>query len=480
MLRERAKLITQAHKVLDICLTASAFIAAYFIKLHLLPVSFRGLTTGPNYYIILLMIIIIWYVSFGLFDLYTSYRKQSFGEIFRNMLKAVSTGMLVMILCMYIFKMTDVSRIMLGIFFLLNIGFLAVSKGFVYVVLVRYRQKGFNFRNILIVGSRQRAVDVIDAIGDRLGSGYSVLGCLEIDEAEIGKKVKNGIQVIGTVDHLEKILWDQVVDELIFAMPLNKIEDADKYIALAEEVGVSVRIVPDWQIHKLMYHPEIASIQFEEFLGIPTLTMITTPTKQRDLFIKNAFDYAFAAVTLVLSVPFFMAVSLAIKITSKGPVFFKQERSGLNGRLFKVYKFRTMVLDAELKQADIKEMNESDGPVFKIQDDPRIIPYLGGFLRKTGMDELPQLINVFKGEMSLIGPRPPIPAEVEKYEIRQRRRLSMKPGLTCLWQVTPDRNEITFDEWMQMDLEYIDNWSLGLDFKVFWKTIWVMLTGSGR
>jgi exopolysaccharide biosynthesis polyprenyl glycosylphosphotransferase len=480
MLRERAKLITQAHKVLDICLTASAFIAAYFIKLHLLPVSFRGLTTGPNYYIVLLMIIIIWYVSFGLFDLYASYRRQTFGQIFRNMIKAVSTGTLFMILCMYIFKMTDVSRIMLGIFFLLNIGFLAVSKGFVYVALARYRQKGFNFRNILIVGSRQRAVDVIDAIGDRLGSGYSVLGCLEIDEAEIGKKVKNGIQVIGTVDHLEKILWNQVVDELIFAIPLKKIEDADKYIALAEEVGVSVRIVPDWQIHKLMYKPEIASIQFEEFLGIPTLTMITTPTKLRDLFIKNAFDYAFAAVTLVLSVPFFMAVSLAIKITSKGPVFFKQERSGLNGRLFKVYKFRTMVLDAELKQADIKEMNESDGPVFKIKKDPRIIPYLGGFLRKTGMDELPQLINVLKGEMSLIGPRPPIPSEVEEYEIGQRRRLSMKPGLTCLWQVTPDRNEITFDEWMQMDLEYIDNWSLGLDFKIFWKTIWVMLTGSGR
>ena len=480
MLREQAKLITKAHKVLDICLTASAFIAAYFIKLHLLPVSFRGLTTGPNYYIVLLMIIIIWYVSFGLFDLYASYRKQSFGEIFRNMLKAVSTGMLVMILCMYIFKMTDVSRIMLGIFFLLNIGFLAVSKGFVYVVLARYRQKGFNFRNILIVGTRQRAVDVIDVIGDRLGSGYSVLGCLEIDEAEIGKKVKNGIQVIGTVDHLEKILWDQVVDELIFAMPLKKIENADKYIALAEEVGVSVRIIPDWQIHKLMYHPDIASIQFEEFLGVPTLTMTTTSTKQGDLFIKSTFDYAFAAVALVLSVPFFMFVALVMKLSSKGPVFYKDERCGFNKRKFMLYKFRTMVDDANESRCELEALNEADGPVFKIKDDPRIIPFIGTLLRKTSLDELPQFINVLKGEMSLIGPRPPIPAEVEKYEIRQRRRLSMKPGITCLWQVMPNRNEITFDKWMQMDLEYIDNWSLWLDFKIFWKTIWTMLTGSGR
>ena len=480
MLREQNKLILRAHKLLDICLTAAAFIGAYFIKKDLLPEPFSGLTTAPNYYIVLLMTIIIWYVTFSLFDLYASYRKQNFARIFWNMVKAVSTGMLVLTLCMYIFKVKDVSRIMIGIFFLLNIGLLAVSKGLVYRILIHYRQKGFNFRNILIVGSRQRAVDVIDAIGDRLGSGYSVLGCLEIDEAEIGKKVKNGIQVIGTVDHLEKILWDQVVDELIFAMPLKKIEDADKYIALAEEVGVSVRIVPDWQIHKLMYHPEIASIQFEEFLGIPTLTMTTTPAKQGDLFIKSTFDYAFAAVTLVLSVPFFMAVSLAIKITSKGPVFFKQERSGLNGRLFKVYKFRTMVLDAELKQADIKEMNESDGPVFKIQDDPRIIPYVGRFLRKTGMDELPQLINVLKGEMSLVGPRPPIPSEIEKYDMWQRRRLSMKPGMTCLWQTTPGRNDMSFKEWMNLDLKYIDHWSLGLDFKILFKTAWVVLKGEGR
>ena len=480
MLREQNKLILRAHKLLDICLTAAAFIGAYFIKKDLLPEPFSGLTTAPNYYIVLLMTIIIWYVTFSLFDLYASYRKQNFARIFWNMVKAVSTGMLVLTLCMYIFKVKDVSRIMIGIFFLLNIGLLAVSKGLVYRILIHYRQKGFNFRNILIVGSRQRAVDVIDAIGDRLGSGYSVLGCLEIDEAEIGKKVKNGIQVIGTVDHLEKILWDQVVDELIFAMPLKKIEDADKYIALAEEVGVSVRIIPDWQIHKLMYKPAIASIQFEEFLGIPTMALSTTSPRHRDLLIKSAFDYAFAAVTLVLSVPFFMAVSLAIKITSKGPVFFKQERSGLNGRLFKVYKFRTMVLDAELKQADIKEMNESDGPVFKIQDDPRIIPYVGRFLRKTGMDELPQLINVLKGEMSLVGPRPPIPSEIEKYDMWQRRRLSMKPGMTCLWQTTPGRNDMSFKEWMNLDLKYIDHWSLGLDFKILFKTAWVVLKGEGR
>jgi len=171
MLRERAKLITQAHKVWNICLTAVAFTAAYFIKRYLLTAPFRGLTTGPNYYIVLLMIIIIWYVTFTLFDLYKSYRQQSLAQILWNMMKAVSIGMLVMFLCMHIFKITDVSRIMIGIFFILNIVLLILSKGIVYSLLVLYRQRGFNFRNVLILGSKERAKGVIDALKDNMGSG---------------------------------------------------------------------------------------------------------------------------------------------------------------------------------------------------------------------------------------------------------------------------------------------------------------------
>ena len=145
-----------------------------------------------------------------------------------------------------------------------------------------------------------------------------------------------------------------------------------------------------------------------------------------------------------------------------------------------LYKFRTMVADAEARRHKLDELNEADGPVFKINKDPRIIPYIGTFMRKTSVDELPQLINVFKGEMSVVGPRPPIPAEVEKYEVWQRRRLSLKPGLTCIWQITPNRNEVSFEEWMKMDLKYIDEWSLWLDFKILLKTAWVIFLGAGR
>ena len=480
MLREQQKLLTAAHKTLDIILTAGAFIAAYFIKRLVLPVPLRGLAIEPNYYIVLLMIIIIWYLTFASFRLYASYRRHTFSEIVLNMIKAVATGMAILFVAMYIFKIADVSRLLLGIFFLLNIGFLAVSKGLVYRTLNRYRKKGFNFRNVLIVGSRERAKDVINAIGFQLGAGFRVLGCLEIDPAQIGAGVKNGIRVIETVDSLKKILSEQVVDEIIFAMPLKKIPSADQHIALAEEMGVSVRIIPDWQIHYLMYQPGKAAINFEDFLGIPSMAIRTTPPAQAALLLKSAFDIVVTGIAFLLFLPLIVMIGCAIKIVSPGPVFFKQERCCLNGRRFMVYKFRTMAVDAEKRFDEVKALNEADGPVFKIKKDPRIIPFIGTLLRKTSLDELPQIINVLRGEMSLVGPRPPIPSEVEEYEVWQRRRLSMKPGLTCSWQCASRRNDIAFSEWMKMDLAYIDDWSLWLDFKILFQTVKVVLLGEGR
>ncbi len=480
MLREQNDILTQTHKVLDICLTAAAFVGAYFIKRQFLPESLRGLTTAPNYYIVLLMIIIIWYATFNVYGVYRSYRTRTYAQIFWNMTTAVSIGMLILGLCLYFFRITEVSRLMIGLFYVLNIVLLAVNKGIAYRILTHFREKGFNSRNLLIVGSRERAKDVIESVGDNLVSGYRVLGCLDTDPGEVGKVVKKGLRVIGTVDQLKRILLERVVDELVFAMPLTKINNADKCIAVAEEMGVAVRILPDWQIHKLMYNPAIAHIRFQDFLGLPTMGLHSTPTDYGELIIKNAIDYIFAGIALLLALPLFFIIAAAIKTASRGPVFFKQERCGLNGRKFMLYKFRTMATDAEERRHELQTLNEADGPAFKIKNDPRIIPFVGTFLRKTSLDELPQLINVLRGEMTLVGPRPPIPSEVEEYDIWQRRRLSMKPGLTCIWQSTSNRNDVGFEDWMKMDLSYIDNWSLGLDLRILLKTAAVVLTGAGR
>ena len=480
MFREKSRLIERIHRLLDIFLTGVSFVGAYFIKKDFLPEPFRGLITSPNYYIVLLLIIITWYVTFNFFNLYISYRKQNFHKIFWNMVKAVFVSFLLLSFLMYFFKIADVSRIMMGIFLILNITMLGLTKGFAYRTLTRFRAKGFNFRNILIVGSKSGAKEVIDAIGDCLEAGYRILGCLEIDEKKVGEKVKNGVRVIDTVESMGKILLKDVVDELIFAMPLHIIKDVEKYMAMAENVGVTVRILPQWHIRQLGYTPNIGFLHFETFLGIPTMALTTTPNGEISLLIKNLFDYTMAAIAMILFLPLFLVIAVAIKLCSKGPIFFKQERLGLNGRRFILYKFRTMKANAEREQKKVDAMNEADGPVFKMKKDPRIIPIIGPFLRKTSLDEMPQLINVLKGEMSIVGPRPPIPSEVGKYDNWQRRRLSMKPGLTCLWQITPCRNDVCFEEWMNLDLKYIDNWSLRLDFKILLKTPWALLTGEGR
>jgi lipopolysaccharide/colanic/teichoic acid biosynthesis glycosyltransferase len=210
------------------------------------------------------------------------------------------------------------------------------------------------------------------------------------------------------------------------------------------------------------------------------MALSTTSPKHTELLMKSAMDYLFAGLSLLALSPLFALIALSLKVFSPGPILFTQIRCGLNGRKFRVYKFRTMGMDAESKRKEVEHMNETDGPVFKIEKDPRIIPYLGTFLRKTGLDELPQLINVLKGEMSLVGPRPPIPSEVEQYDLWQRRRLSMKPGMTCLWQTARNRNEVPFEQWMNLDLKYIDNWSLKLDFVILLKTIGVVFSGEGR
>ncbi|MDY6967758.1 MAG: sugar transferase [Spirochaetota bacterium] len=475
----RNKLIIGMFTFLDICLTVAAFVGSYFIKKYLLPYPYRGLSTTPDYYIILLMVIIVWFINFRIFNVYLDFTEQKFNKILIDVIKAVSFGIVIIFTFLFLFKMEEISRLMIGIFYISNLFLLIVSKRVIYLILFYSRFKKYNIKNILIIGSKDRARDAINTI-NTYAKGYALLGCLEIDEADVGKVVNENIRVIGTIDDLKSIILTHVVDEVIFAMPLKKIESVDIYMLLIEMIGIKVRVFPDWHIHSILYKPGIASIAFDSFHGIPTMVLSTTTTKHRDLLIKLMFDYIFAGVVLLLLIPLFLFIACAIKLFSWGPIFFKQERVGINGRQFVLYKFRTMVLDAESKLEELKAKNEADGPVFKIKNDPRIIPFIGTILRKTSLDELPQLINILTGEMSFVGPRPPIQHEVDEYDLWQRRRLTMKPGLTCLWQIAPMRNDISFHDWMNLDLEYIDKWSLKLDFQILLKTVRAVIAGAGR
>ena len=466
--------------LLDLCLTATAFIVAYFTKIYFLPGQLAGLNITPNYYVVLLLIIIIWTACLVVVDIYTEFIRKSLIDTTLGVLKATVIGLISLLTLLFIFKIKDVSRILLFIFLILDITFLVGTKCLIRYLYLRSEKKDYNRKNILIIGSRTRAEGAIGLIMSSYRN-YHILGCLEIEGHKIGREVRDGVRVIGTMDDLKDIITKHVVDEVIFAMPLKQIESVDVYMLLIEVAGIHVRIFPDWHIYSLLYKPGISHIVFDDFHGIPTMVLTGTSSNHRDLLIKSISDYLAAILGLVMLLPFFVIIGICIKIFSfKGPVFFTQERIGLYGRKFKVYKFRTMVPDAEKRLQSLMEYNEADGPVFKINNDPRIIPFIGRFLRRTSLDELPQLINVAKGEMSLVGPRPPIQAEVEQYDVWQRRRLSMKPGLTCLWQIQPNRNDLSFHQWMTLDLKYIDNWSLKQDVKILWDTVKVVLGAEGR
>lgn len=480
MLRENTKILKRIQRTSDALVTGLCFAAAYFVKRDLLPFGYAGLTTSVNYYTVLLSVIIIWYLCLNGFDIYRPFREHSLSWFFITIVKATLTGFVFLSLILFIFHMKEVSRLFLGIFCILNVACLFLMRVCIVFILQKIRTKGFNTRNVLIIGSKLQAESVIKSIDENKAGGYKILGCFDPEKEKVGKSVGNGYIVLGTMEQLLSYLKDNVVDELIFAMPLGKIDFVGKHMAEAESMGVRIRIIPDWQLQDLAYKPNIAHLKIAQFSGIHTLTLQSTPSNEELLMIKTILDYAFAVFFILIGLPIFLAISIAIFFSSPGPVFYKQVRLGQNGRKFNLIKFRTMVPDADQKINELKALNEADGPVFKIKNDPRIIPGIGVFLRKTSLDELPQLFNVVMGDMSLVGPRPPIPTEVNDYDLWQRRRLSMKPGLTCLWQIAPHRNELSFDEWMKLDMEYIDKWSLKLDFVLLFRTAGAVLTGAGR
>jgi exopolysaccharide biosynthesis polyprenyl glycosylphosphotransferase len=297
-----------------------------------------------------------------------------------------------------------------------------------------------------------------------------VLGLLTDEPEESGESVL-GYPILGTIHDLEEVVQEHPVDEVIFTVSPDELAGFEGHLVSLQELGILVRFA-------LKPHPvAIGTIELGDLEGVPVISYAPPPAGNVWLQLKRLTDVVAASVLLALWAPFVVLIALVIKIVSGGPVLFRQTRVGLNGRQFTLYKFRTMVEGAERRQAELAHLNVMSGPVFKSANDPRVTRF-GALLRRHSLDELPQLWNVLKGEMSLVGPRPPLPEEVAQYERWQKRRLSMRPGLTCLWQVS-GRNRIDFDRWMELDLEYIDNWSPRLDLKILLRTIPAVLGGSG-
>ncbi|MDB6093018.1 MAG: hypothetical protein JWM32_580 [Verrucomicrobia bacterium] len=340
--------------------------------------------------------------------------------------------------------------------------------------LMQVRRSGYNYRHLLILGYNQDAVQLAHKIDATPVLGYKIAGFVsELPLAEAAELIPlDSDRIIGEFSDLKPILEQGPVDEVMICLPiLNHFSTVSEVVRMAQELGIVVRLFPDDATAKTL-----ARCHLEQFEGHSVVTFFREQMLLQ-LFGKRIMDVVIASILLVLLSPLLIVVALAIKFTSPGPVLFVQPRVGMNKRSFKLYKFRSMYIDAEKRRQELAHLNEMDGPVFKIKNDPRITP-LGHFIRKTSIDELPQLVNVFTGHMSLVGPRPPLLDEVNRYDWLYRKRLSIKPGITCLWQIS-GRNEISFKQWMELDQLYIDNWSLWLDVKILAKTIPAVLFRKG-
>lgn len=340
-------------------------------------------------------------------------------------------------------------------------------------LLLALRRRGGNCRFLLIVGTNERALEFAHKIAERPELGYRIVGFVDDDWDGIHKFEATGHTRCCTFPGLAEFLRHNVVDEAAIYLPLRSYyEHAAQLVSQCEQHGIVIRF--NSRIFKVRGN-DVAAQDLDESAQILPLS---GSGEFWPAVAKRVIDFVLSAVLLILVSPVFLLVTILIKWLSPGPVFFRQIRVGLNKRQFTIYKFRTMVVDAEEKQDDLLSINEMTGPAFKIRNDPRVTP-LGKFLRKTSIDELPQLLNVLKGDMSLVGPRAMSLRDYQLFDQDwQRRRFSVKPGITCLWQIN-GRNSVPFEKWMELDMQYIDKWSLWLDIKILARTVPAVLRGTG-
>jgi len=327
------------------------------------------------------------------------------------------------------------------------------------------RLHGRNLRSIIVVGEGSNAAALGDRIEQEPTLGYRLA---RIIDAELFK-----VPEVAVIQQLNGVIANQPVDEVLLALPMNQYAAlVETIVRHCEQQGILVRVRTD------IFNLQVAKSYADDLHGIPVMTIQSGPVDSWQLVMKRLIDILGSAALLLVLAPLFAVVVLLIRLDSPGPVFFTQERVGFNKRRFKILKFRTMVVEADKQQDMLEHLNEAEGPVFKIKKDPRITR-IGAFLRRFSIDELPQLINVFKGEMSLVGPRPLPVRDVERIDAQwHKRRFSIKPGITCLWQVN-GRSNIGFNDWVRMDLDYIDKWSLRLDLLILLKTLPAVLKGPG-
>lgn len=465
MLQQQVHIINTFLMILDaLCVIASGYFA--YLGAYLLSNGRWSMSSNSFVASVLLIMFVNNYIM-GRFGLYEDRRSFSPIALISSISKAVFADFAILAAVVFMLKETTYSRKFIVLFASAVLILLILQRLLTHFYLNGLYKKGFNIRKILLVGEQKRCEIVSKALANQLSWGHKVVGRVSIyDEGEL-----NG--ACGHIKDLPNILRHMEIDEVVFALNGNRGIDISPYINSCKVMGVFTRILPS------LWEPiEGIAISVEKCQNIPFITIPVDRISATGFLYKRILDVIGGVLGTLLFFLMYPFVALAIKLDSPGPVLFRQKRVGQHGRLFDLYKFRSMIHNADAGKAALMNKNEMQGLMFKIKNDPRITP-VGRFLRKTSLDEFPQFLNVLKGEMSLVGTRPPTPEEVENYQVEHLKRIALKPGITGLWQIS-GRNQIrNFDEVVQLDCKYMENWRFLNDVIILFKTVFVVLKRKG-
>jgi len=477
MIPLRRRILLEIFKLFDLLVMVFAFglgtLASYEQSRVASFAQFLSMRIKIQNFALFLGFLITWHIIFSLFGLYHSRRFSTRLNEAIDVIKATSIGSFLIFAASILLKISLITPIFVAVFWVGSSAITILSRLILRSILEWVRLRGRNLRQMLIVGTNPRAIQFAKEIETKPHLGYRIVGFVDDEYAKNGEFQRAGYKVTANFNNLLTFLRNNVVDEVVISLPMKSLYDqASRIVSLCEEQGIIVRFLSN------VFNLKQGESKIDQFEDESVVTVSTGAMKGFPILVKRAMDFIVSLILLTILAPFFFVIALLIKLTSPGTAFFVQERIGRNKRRFRLYKFRTMVPGAEKKLAELEDLNEVSGPVFKIKNDPRIT-WIGKFLRKTSVDELPQLINVLKGDMSLVGPRPLPVRDYEGFdEDWHRRRFSVRPGITCLWQIN-GRSNTSFEKWMELDMEYIDSWSIWLDFKILAQTIPAVFKGSG-
>jgi len=472
----RSKLLSVVTLAQDLAITCTAFAVAYWLRILLVRFEFFShhlpiIYPFSHYFSLMVAFVVAWAVIGYTSKFYRDLEMSNPIQVGLNLLNQLAIVLVLIYAGLYLFRRGDISRTYVLLVAAVDFILLVAGRYVSYNGIAWMRRRLHRYHYFLIVGCGARAREMAGLIEESRGMGLRLVGFVDPNSEDSKLTEWFGGYEVFPLGLVERILEDRVIDEVVFAVSMQELARLEPLMSHCGNVGVKARV-------QLEFLPSPYSrIYLENFREVPLLSLSSAPESELLLALKRIADVVMAGVALVLLLPVLLIIGAAITITSPGEVLFRQTRCGLGGRRFTLYKFRSMVNNAEQLRAELHQLNDLDGPAFKMADDPRITP-IGRILRRFSLDELPQLWNILRGDMSFVGPRPAVPDEVEKYEPWQRRRLRMRPGLTCIW-VLEGRSHVEFHRWIQLDLAYIDNWSLWLDCKIFFRTIPIVISGKG-